>query len=101
MQLRQFVLEGLGHISALVADDAAGVAAVVDPRRDVDLYLDAATMRGLRISHVVETHLHNDYVSGGPALADASGADLVRPAGSVPPSGSAPPSTSKTSPWTG
>jgi hydroxyacylglutathione hydrolase len=62
--IRQFIVEGLGHISALVADDARGVAAVIDPRRDVDVYLEAAAERGWRISHVLETHLHNDYVSG-------------------------------------
>ena len=81
MQLRQFVLEGLGHISALVADDAAGVAVVVDPRRDVDLYLDEAKARGLRISHVAETHLHNDYVSGARELAALSGAAHIHSAG--------------------
>ncbi|MDQ3492877.1 MAG: MBL fold metallo-hydrolase, partial [Chloroflexota bacterium] len=81
MELRQFVIEGLGHISALVIDDAAGVAAVVDPRRDVDLYLDEARARGLRISHVVETHLHNDYVSGARELAATTDAEHVHAAG--------------------
>lgn len=81
MELRQFVIEGLGHISALVIDDAARVAAVVDPRRDVDLYLDEARTRGLRVSHVVETHLHNDYVSGARELAAATGAEHVHAAG--------------------
>ncbi len=81
MELRQFVIEGLGHISALVIDGAARVAAVVDPRRDVDLYLDEARTRGLRISHVVETHLHNDYVSGARELAGATGAEHVHAAG--------------------
>jgi hydroxyacylglutathione hydrolase len=72
--IRQFIVEGLGHISALVADDARGLAVVVDPRRDVDVYVDAAAERGWRISHVLETHLHNDYVSGGPELALLTGA---------------------------
>ena len=83
MELRQFVIEGLGHISGLVVDDAAGVAAVVDPRRDVDLYLDEARARGVRISHVVETHLHNDYVSGARELADLSGAVQIHAAGAA------------------
>ena len=74
MRLRQFSIEGLGHLSALIADDEAGVAAVVDPRRDVDVYLEAARADGLRISHVIETHLHNDYVSGGRDLAALTGA---------------------------
>jgi hydroxyacylglutathione hydrolase len=69
MHLRQFVIEGLGHISALVADESAGVAAVIDPRRDIDSYLDEARAHDLRITHVVETHLHNDYVSGAKELA--------------------------------
>ena len=67
-------------VDALV-DEAAGVAAVVDPRRDVDIYLDAAARRGLRITHVVETHLHNDYVSGGRELAALTGATHVIGAG--------------------
>ncbi len=74
MLVRQFVIDGLGHLSTLIADEAAGVAAVVDPRRDVDVYLAAARERDLRITHVVETHLHNDYVSGGRELAALTGA---------------------------
>jgi hydroxyacylglutathione hydrolase len=74
MHLTQFVLEGLGHISALLADDTQGVAAVIDPRRDVDVYLRDAAARGLRITHVVETHLHNDYISGARELAAVAGA---------------------------
>jgi hydroxyacylglutathione hydrolase len=81
MQVRQFRIEGLGHLSALVADDVAGVAAVVDPRRDVDAYLDAARELDVRITHVVETHLHNDYVSGGRELASLTGARHVIGAG--------------------
>jgi hydroxyacylglutathione hydrolase len=75
--VRQFVLSGLGHLSTLVADQRWGVAAVVDPRRDVDAYLAAADAEGLRITHVVETHLHNDYVSGGRELAALTGAQHV------------------------
>jgi len=74
-------VDGLGHLSALVVDDASGVAAVVDPRRDVDVYLDAARTLDARISHVVETHLHNDYVSGGRELTALTGATHVIGAG--------------------
>jgi hydroxyacylglutathione hydrolase len=81
MQIRQFALEGLGHLSALIYDDAEGVGAVVDPRRDVDVYLDAAHSAGVRITHVVETHLHNDYVSGGRDLATLTGATHLIGAG--------------------
>ncbi|MEA2609758.1 MAG: hydroxyacylglutathione hydrolase [Chloroflexota bacterium] len=83
MRLQQFVIEGLGHLSTLIADESAGVAAVVDPRRDVDVYLDAARSDGLRITHVVETHLHNDYVSGGRELAALTGASHVIGAGAA------------------
>ncbi len=81
MDIRQFVIEGLGHISALVADEAQGVAAVVDPRRDVDVYLQAAAERGWKICHVIETHLHNDYLSGGRELAATTGASHIIGAG--------------------
>ncbi len=81
MRIEQFSIGGLGHLSALVADDDAGVAAVVDPRRDVDIYLEAARSRDLRIVGVVETHLHNDYVSGGRELAALTGATHVIGAG--------------------
>jgi hydroxyacylglutathione hydrolase len=81
MQIRQFRVEGLGHLSTLVADERAGVAAVVDPRRDVDIYLAAARELDVRITHVVETHLHNDYVSGGRELASLTEARHVIGAG--------------------
>jgi hydroxyacylglutathione hydrolase len=81
MRVTQYRIEGLGHLSTLVADESSGVAAVVDPRRDVDIYLEAARAAELRITHVVETHLHNDYVSGGRELADLTGARHVIGAG--------------------
>jgi len=81
MLIRQFQIEGLGHLSTLIGDEEAGVAAVIDPRRDVDVYVAAAAADGLRISHVFETHLHNDYVSGGRELAAATGAEQVIGAG--------------------
>ena len=81
MRLTQYRIEGLGHLSTLIADDDAGVAAVIDPRRDVDVYLEAARADGLRITHVIETHLHNDYVSGGRELSALTGARHVIGAG--------------------
>ncbi len=81
MRVSQYRIEGLGHLSTLVTDETAGVAAVIDPRRDVDVYLAAARADDLRISHVVETHLHNDYVSGGRELAALTGATHVIGAG--------------------
>jgi hydroxyacylglutathione hydrolase len=81
VRIRQFVLGGLGHLSALVWDEASREAVVVDPRRDVDVYLDAAREEGVRIAYVVETHLHNDYVSGARELAALTGAPQAIGAG--------------------
>lgn len=50
------------------------VAIVVDPQRDIDRILDLLTSEGVRLTHVLETHIHNDYVTGGLALAEATGA---------------------------
>lgn len=72
-------LEGLGNRSYLAGGESAAVA--VDPPRDVDQVLAAAARRGVRISHVVETHIHNDYVSGGLELARITGAQYLVPAG--------------------
>ena len=81
MRLEQYRIAGLGHLSTLIVDEATGAAAVVDPRRDVDIYLEAARRDGLRIEQVIETHLHNDYVSGGRDLAALTGATHVIGAG--------------------
>src|SRR6187551_4133329 len=81
MRVQQYQIPGLGHLSTLIVDDATGAAAVVDPRRDVDVYLDAAQRDDLRIEQVIETHLHNDYVSGGRELAALTGATHVIGAG--------------------
>jgi glyoxylase-like metal-dependent hydrolase (beta-lactamase superfamily II)/rhodanese-related sulfurtransferase len=62
----------LGDRSYLVHDGR--VAFVVDPQRDIDRVLDLAGAEGVRITHVFETHIHNDYVTGGYALAQATGA---------------------------
>lgn len=72
-------LEGLGNRSHLAGGGRTAV--VVDPPRDIDRILAAAARRGVRISHVVETHLHNDYVTGGLELARLTGAVYLVPAG--------------------
>ncbi|MGV9345635.1 rhodanese-like domain-containing protein [Streptomyces spiralis] len=72
-------LEGLGNRSYLAGGRRAAVA--VDPPRDVDQVLTAAARRGVRIAYVVETHIHNDYVTGGLELARVTGAAYLVPAG--------------------
>ena len=62
----------LGDRSYLVHDGEVGF--VVDPQRDIDRLLDLARSAGVRVTHVFETHIHNDYVTGGLALARATGA---------------------------
>ncbi|MER5337821.1 MBL fold metallo-hydrolase [Micromonospora sp. NPDC002717] len=65
----------LGDRSYLASDGA--VAIVVDPQRDIDRVMYLAGAKGVRITHVVETHIHNDYVSGGLELARLTGADYL------------------------
>jgi hydroxyacylglutathione hydrolase len=67
---------GLGNNPELVCDECTGVAAVVDPQRDVDQDVEAAARRGCGITHAFETHLHNDFISGGRELAARHGATL-------------------------
>jgi glyoxylase-like metal-dependent hydrolase (beta-lactamase superfamily II)/rhodanese-related sulfurtransferase len=74
--LEQFYLNCLAHASYLVADEATGAAAVVDPQRDVDQYLTFAAERHLRITHVVLTHFHADFVAGHLELRDRAGATI-------------------------
>lgn len=62
--LEQIKSPGLAQLSYIVGDDAAGVAVVIDPRRDVDVYLQKARELGLRLTHAIETHIHADFVSG-------------------------------------
>jgi len=70
----QFYLGCLAHASYLLASE--GEAVVVDPQRDVDLYLNAAADHGFTIRHVFETHLHADFVSGHKELAARTGAKI-------------------------
>jgi len=72
---KQFYLGCLAQASYMIGSD--GEAAVVDPRRDVDEYLEEAKAQGLAIKYVVETHLHADFVSGHRELAERTGATIV------------------------
>jgi glyoxylase-like metal-dependent hydrolase (beta-lactamase superfamily II) len=75
MYFKQFYLGCLAHASYLIGAD--GEAAVVDPQRDVDQYIEEASAQNLKIKYIIETHLHADFVSGHRELADRTGADIV------------------------
>ena len=77
MIIHQYYLECLSHASYLVGDEVSGTAVVVDPRRDIAEYVADADRMGLRITHVIETHLHADFLSGHLELAAATGAEIV------------------------
>lgn len=74
MILEQYYIECLSHASYLIGDESTGRAVVVDPRRDITEYLDAATKYGLTIEGVINTHFHADFVSGHLELVEATGA---------------------------
>jgi predicted secreted protein len=76
MILKQYYLGCLAHASYLIADEAAGEAAVVDPQRDVEQYVEDARSLGCRIGHVVLTHLHADFLAGHLELRDREGATV-------------------------
>ena len=76
MIFRQLTHDDLGCASYLIGDDGAGVAAVVDPKLEIDDYLRLARYLGVRIEHVLETHNHADHVSGHGRLAAATGATI-------------------------
>ncbi len=75
MYFKQFYLGCLAHASYLIGSE--GEAAVVDPQRDVEQYLEEAEKQNLKIKYVVETHLHADFVSGHRELAARTGAEIV------------------------
>ena len=76
MIFRQFIHDDLGCASYVIGDAKAGVAAVVDPRLDIDEYLRLSRYLGARIEHVLETHNHADHVSGHGRLVAATGATI-------------------------
>ena len=79
MQIDIIETTGLGDRSYLISDGGIGV--VIDPQRDIDRVLALAEKRAVRIALVLETHLHNDYLTGGLELSGRVGADYVVPAG--------------------
>ena len=74
--VRTFPAPELGNSSFLVADLDAGVAAVIDPYRDVDPYLSYAESQKLRVARALDTHVHNDFVSGARELAALAGTQV-------------------------
>lgn len=77
MFIQQFFVPGLAHSSYLLG--GASSCAIIDPRRDGEIYLDAAAAMGMKITHIFQTHLHADFVSGHLDLAEATGAIIVAP----------------------
>ncbi len=74
MIFKRYVSEGLAHYSYLIADQ--GQAAIIDPRRDIDSYLQDAKADQAHISKVFETHRNEDYLIGSCELAEATGAEI-------------------------
>jgi hydroxyacylglutathione hydrolase len=74
MLFERIVSEGLAHNSYIIGD--AGKAAVIDPRRDGDIYLETAARNACTITHIFETHRNEDYVIGSPGLAQRCGAEI-------------------------
>ncbi|MDF2441084.1 MAG: hydroxyacylglutathione hydrolase [Abditibacteriota bacterium] len=77
MLLETVESKGLAHLSYVLGDDNQGMCIVIDPRRDVSIYLDIARRNNCRITHIFETHIHADFVSGARELAAQSGAQIV------------------------
>lgn len=76
MFLKQYYLGCLAHASYMIADEATGVAAIVDPQRDIDQYLADAQAQGWTIRHVFLTHFHADFLAGHIELRDRTGATI-------------------------
>jgi hydroxyacylglutathione hydrolase len=76
MYLKQFYLGCLAHASYLIGDETSKVGIVIDPQRDIDQYLKAASAEGFEIKHVFLTHFHADFVAGHLELQKATGATI-------------------------
>lgn len=76
MFFKQFTVPGMGCLSYLIGCPQAGVACVVDPKRDVGDYLEVARENNLKITHIFETHVHADHISGNMELQSRTGADI-------------------------
>jgi glyoxylase-like metal-dependent hydrolase (beta-lactamase superfamily II) len=76
MILKQFYLGCLSHASYWIADARSRTAAVVDPQRDIEQYLDEAERLGVAIRHVLLTHFHADFIAGHLELRERTGAKI-------------------------
>jgi len=74
VKFQRFEVPGLAHYSYVLG--AAGKAVIVDPKRDIDTYIEYARANDLTIAYILETHIHADYCSGAKELAEATGAEL-------------------------
>lgn len=77
MLVQQYYVDGIAHLSYLVGGKTS--CAIVDPKRDIEEYVAAAKRLGLKITHILETHLHADFVSGHMDLAKRTGATIYAP----------------------
>jgi len=78
MYIEQFYIPKIAHSSYLLGGEEN--CAIVDPSRDVDRYIAAAKNMGFKITHILETHLHADFISGHMDLAEKTGATIYAPA---------------------
>ena len=76
MYFKQITVKGMGCLSYIIGCPQAKVACVVDPKRDVQIYLDLARQGGMEITHIFETHIHADHVSGNKELQSRTGAKI-------------------------
>jgi hydroxyacylglutathione hydrolase len=74
---RQIYEKGLAQSSYFIACQGTGEAIIIDPRRDIDVYLKIAEEENYKIKYVAETHIHADFLSGSRELAAATGAEML------------------------
>ena len=77
LTFERVLTEGIAQLSYTIGDYTSGTAAVIDPRPDVEVYLDLARRRKLSITHAFETHIHADFMSGARELAARTGTARV------------------------
>ena len=81
MFVKQIRIESIENSSYLVGSEETKECVVVDPVRDVDLYIAEAERQGMTIRHSLETHVHNDFISGSRELAARTGATVCQRSG--------------------